>query len=144
MSNQTQSNTNIFEVACREKFRYPTARGIMNTEDLWHLPIKIDEDKKRPDSVDLNDIYLLLKDEYEKSQSGGLVKTKGPKSTTLEAKIKIIEHIANVKTQEAEAVKQLAANKAEKQFLMQVIEEKKKDSIKGKTLEELQALIAKM
>ena len=79
----------MFEVAVRNKFRYPY-KGVIATEDLWDLPVQ-----------QLDGIFKTLKSQEKKAQEESLLDTRTPEDEILTAKIEIIKYIVNTKLEEA-------------------------------------------
>ena len=73
----------MFEVAVRNKFRYPY-KGVIATEDLWDLSVQR-----------LDDIFKTLKSQEKKAQEESLLNTRTPEDEALATKIEIIKHIVN-------------------------------------------------
>ena len=126
----TNTISELFELATRERFRYPY-KGNINTEDLWDLDVE-----------DLDKIFKVLNSQLKAEQDESLLATVSINDTVLNAKIDIIKHIVSVKLAEAEARKKEAENALKKQRILELIKEKQDDSLKNMSIEELQAMIA--
>ena len=126
----TNTISELFELATRERFRYPY-KGSINTEDLWDLDVE-----------DLDKIFKALNSRLKAEQDESLLATVSINDTVLNAKIDIIKHIVSVKLAEAEARKKETENALKKQRILELIKEKQDDSLKNMSIEELQAMIA--
>lgn len=123
---------NMFEVAVRNKFRFPF-RGLVSTEDLWDLSVQ-----------QLDEIFKALKSQEKKAQEESLLNARTPEDTVLEAKIGIIRHIVSVKLEEAEQFKRAKAVHDEKQKIMAVLADKQDEELRNKSAEELQAMLEQL
>lgn len=123
------STKNLFEGAARAKYRFPF-RGVITTEDLWDLSLQ-----------DLDRIFKTLNAEAKQTQEESLLKVKDEHSEILERKIEIIKHIVSVKQAEAEAVKEAANRKAQKQRIMEIIAKKEDDALVNMPLDKLKEMV---
>lgn len=120
----------IFEMATREKFRFPY-KGNISVEDLWDLSVQA-----------LDQVFKTLNAEIKQSKEESLLATKSKEESTLDTKIQIVRYIVAVKQEEANKAKTAKANKEQKQKLLALIEEKKNEALAGKSIEELMAMAA--
>lgn len=120
---------NLFEGAARAKYRFPF-RGVITTEDLWDLSLQ-----------DLDRVFKTLNAEAKQTQEESLLKVKDEHSEILERKIEIVKHIVAVKQAEAEAVKEAANRKAQKQRIMEIIAKKEDDALANMSLDELKKMV---
>lgn len=126
----TNTTQNLFEYATRHKMRF-TFRGIISTEDLWDLSLE-----------QLDQMYRELKATIKDNTEGGLLNKQTKTDEALSVAIQIIEHIFKVKQAEVEARKLADAKRAEKQKLLAILANKKEAELEGKSVEELEAMIA--
>lgn len=120
----------IFEIATREKFRFPY-KGNISVEDLWDLSVQA-----------LDQVFKTLNAEIKQTKEESLLATKTKEESTLDTKIQIVRYIVAVKQEEANKAKTAKANKEQKQKLLALIEEKKNEALAGKSIEELMAMAA--
>ena len=120
----------VFEMATREKFRFPY-KGNISVEDLWDLSVQA-----------LDQVFKTLNAEIKQSKEESLLATKSKEESTLDTKIQIVRYIVAVKQEEANKAKTAKANKEQKQKLLALIEEKKNEALAGKSIEELMAMAA--
>lgn len=123
---------NMFEVAVRNKFRFPF-RGLVSTEDLWDLSVQ-----------QLDEIFKALKSQEKKAQEESLLNARTPEDTVLEAKIEIIRHIVSVKLEEEEQFKRAKAVQDERRKIMAVLADKQDEELRNKSSEELQAMLNRL
>ena len=93
---------NIFEIAAKNKFRFPF-NGIISTEDLYSLSLE-----------SLDSIFKTLNSELKKSNEESLLNVQSTEDKTLDTKIQIIIHIANEKLLARDAKLKEKLNKEQK------------------------------
>lgn len=122
-------NTNMFEVATRNKFRFPF-KGLISVEDLWEL------------SVDnLDSIFKSLNSEMKKTKEESLLSTKTREDEVLETKIEIVKYIVSVKLAEKEQRERAFLNKERNQKIMDIIAAKKDAELHNMSIEELEKML---
>lgn len=126
------NETNIFEVATRQKYRF-LYKGSISTEDLWDLPLTA-----------LDSIFKTLNAKAKQAQEESLLETKSKEDEETEIKIKIIRHIVSVKQSEAKAKKKDKENKEMKQRLLEIKAAREDKKLENKSDEELDAMIAEL
>lgn len=129
-----------FEQATRLKLRFNTAKGALTVEDLWDLPLTSGTGKPNLDTIAVG-LYTELREAGEAISFVTPNETASAKKT-LQAKFDIVKHIIDVRVAENKAEADARKNREFKQRVLEIIAEKKDDSLKGKSLEELQALAA--
>lgn len=121
---------NIFEIAAREKYTY-TFRGQIKTEDLYDLKV-----------TDLDTIYKGLKSDLGKLSEDSLLETSDSEEReTINNKIEIVKTVVAYKQELAEQAKNAKATREQKQMLKTLIAEKKNEELKGKSVDELEAML---
>jgi hypothetical protein len=121
---------NLFEKATRMKLRFSTAKGLISTEDLWDLS--------------LSALDKLAQGFYKTLQAGSEVSFIGAASSTDEftrTQFDVVKHIIDVKLVEKTDAENAAQRKAQKQEILALIADKKSEALKGKSLDELTALL---
>ena len=119
----------MFEVAVRNKFRYPY-KGVIATEDLWDLSVQ-----------QLDGIFKTLKSQEKKAQEESLLNTRTPEDEVLATKIEIIKHIVNTKLEEAKQAERAKEAHDQKQKILGILAEKQDEDLRNKTPEELIAML---
>lgn len=120
---------NLFEIASREKYRFPY-KGLISVEDLWDLTMP-----------QLDGVYKALSKE---------VKTQGEDSLMAEAitdkkltnMIEIVKYIFSVKQQEADARKTAAENKRKRERIAEVLAQKEDEALHNMSADELKKLMS--
>ncbi len=120
---------NIFEYAVENKLRFPY-KGNISTEDLYSLSVS-----------DLDTIYKTLKREAKRNGEESLLATKSNDDVALDTKIEIVKHIVEKKLAQVEARKTAAANKAKKDKILSILEEKQDAALKNMSEEDLRKML---
>ena len=116
---------NIFEMATRNKYRFPY-KGMISVEDLWDL-----------NQTQLDSIYQALNKEVKANQEDSLMFSQTQTDLDLQAKIEIVRHIYATKEQDAARRAAAAENAEKKRRILEILEQKQEDSLKNKSEEEL-------
>lgn len=116
---------NIFEMATRNKYRFPY-KGMISVEDLWDL-----------NQTQLDSIYKALNKEVKANQEDSLMFSQTQTDLDLQAKIEIVRHIYATKEQDAARRAAAAENAEKKRRILEILEQKQEDSLKNKSEDEL-------
>lgn len=122
----------LFETAIRNKYRF-NYRGLITTEDLWDLKVEA-----------LDSIYKDLVKEAKKSEEESLLEVKTKEAKEVDCKIEIVKYIVKTKLEEKETRKQAAANRIQKQRILELINEKEDESLKSKSIDELKKMVEEL
>ena len=122
-------STNMFEIATRNKFRFPF-KGVISTEDLWDLSVE-----------SLDNVFKTLNSEMKKTKEESLLSTKSKDDGVLELKIEIVKHIVAVKQEEKEARERKFLDRERNQKIMSIIAAKQDEQLHNMSIEELQKLL---
>lgn len=122
----------MFEIATRNKYRFPYVKGLVTVEDLWDLSVE-----------NLDVIFKELNAQVKTQKEESLLSTvtKSKKEAELENKIEIVKHIVSVKLAERERKAKEKERREYKQKILQLIEEKKDKALGDLSVEQLEALI---
>lgn len=127
----------MFEKATRMKLRFTTSVGLLSVEDIWDLPLVT----RRKNASCLDDLAKTLNKELKNSGEESFVLKRTNPNKELQLKFEIVKYIIGVKLAEREVVDNAKKTKEKKEQIMALIAEKKTESLKGKSVEELEALI---
>jgi hypothetical protein len=120
---------NIWIECLKNKYRFEF-KGLISAEDLFDLKL---------DDLDL--IYKSLKKEQNDLQGDSLLKiSDNPKLNEIAAKLEVVRYVFNLKQAEAEANRNALANKAKKQKILSIINDKQDQELSEKSVEELREL----
>ena len=126
---------NIFEKATRLRLRFATSRGAILTEDLWHLPLT------GVNGCDLDSCAKAVNAEIKKEEEESFVKPRGEKSSELELRLEILKHVIKARLDEMDEKENAAVKATKRAKILQLIEDKKDDELKGKSTEELEKML---
>lgn len=120
---------NLFEMATRNKMRFPSTKGELSVEDLWDLSDK-----------DLDVVYKNLKDQEVKSSEESLLDDVNvdPKLT---AAIGIVRYIFTTKRKEKLAEKERINKKRTQKKYIDALSKKQDEAIEKMSEAELRAMI---
>lgn len=120
---------NLFEMATRNKMRFPSTKGELSVEDLWDLSDK-----------DLDVVYKNLKDQEVKSSEESLLDDANvdPKLT---AAIGIVKYIFTTKRNEILAEKERINKKLTQRKYIDALSKKQDEAIEKMSEAELRAMI---
>lgn len=120
---------NLFEMATRNKMRFPSTKGELSVEDLWDLCDK-----------DLDVVYKNLKDQEVKSSEESLLDDANvdPKLT---AAIGIVRYIFTTKRKEKLAEKERINKKLTQKKYIDALSKKQDEAIEKMSEAELRAMI---
>jgi hypothetical protein len=122
----------IFETATREKFRYPSTKGLLTTEQLWELPLTAKS------GFSLDDVAKAVNAELKAIATESFVATEtNPAKATLETKLEVVKHVIGIRLAEDQAAKAKAAKKLEKEKLLAVLGRKQDAVLENLSEEEL-------
>ena len=120
-----------FKLASKQKLRFKTNKGLLSTEQLWDLSLE-----------DLNDLAVSLDAENAKeaNKKSFLVKT-STKDKATKLSFDVALDVLNTKIEEAQVAREAFEIKENRKKILNLISEKKEESLKGKTIEELEAML---
>ena len=122
-----------FKKASQIKLRFTTAQGLLTTEQIWELNLK-----------QLTDLIKGLKKSLNKStndESLSFLDDTFEVDKVAELRFEIAKEIYLAKKEELDLALNASKNKEHDQYILSLIAEKEKEELKGKSVEELQALL---
>ena len=111
------SDINIFEYATRNKLRFSSNRGELSVEQLWDLPLRSRDD------FNLDNVAKLANKALKDKEESFVETTKTAEQTRREIALEVVKYVIQTKLNEEEAAKKRAANRQEKQKLLEILEE---------------------
>lgn len=123
----------IFKEASQLKLRFQTTKGALATEQLWDLTL-----------TELSALLKNLKKAISKSSSDeslSFLDENFEVDKEAELRFNIAKDIYLTKKEEHNAAISAATDKQHDQYILSLIAEKQKEDLKGKSVEELQALL---
>jgi hypothetical protein len=125
----------MFEQAIRNKVRFDSPVGFLCLEDLWDLPLQSRANRPNLDDI-ARELHLSLKNDDHVS----FVDDDAKSDPIAQLKFDIVKHVIAVKKAEAAAERAKSDNAAKKQKILAILADKQDDSLKQKSIEELQEL----
>ena len=122
---------NLFEIATREKYRFPY-KGQISVEDLWDLS---------PTALD--GIYKTLNRTIKAQDEESLMTEREADPTTANM-VEIVKHIFTVKRDEQRAKKAAIENAEKRRHIMDILARKQEDALNNKSEEELLKMLDEM
>lgn len=120
---------NIWVECLKNKFRFEF-KGLISTEDLFDLTL-----------ADLDAIYKNLKKEESDLQGDSLLENdENPKVREVEVKIEVVKAIFDMKKAEIARAERALANKAQKDKILAIIEDKENQELSEKSIDELKEI----
>ena len=123
----------MFEQASRLKLRISTNKGLITVEDLWDLGI-----------VTLDKLAVKLYKELQESNRDSFIEQTVKKDEVLQLQFDVVKHILDVKVSESNEKKKQLAIKAQKDKLLELIQEKKESELKSLSVEDLEKQLASL
>jgi|SRR6478609_7566902 len=130
----------MFEQASRLKIRFDSPRGLLTIEDLWDLPLESPTGNR----VNLDSIAVDL--HRQTRSTADVVSFVSPaKQDTgkdvLTLKFEIVKHIIGVRVAERNELKAASDRKEKKARLLELIARKEDETLAGKSIEDLRAMV---
>jgi hypothetical protein len=119
-----------FKECSRRKLRFKTTSGLLSVEQLWDLHLE------QLDTLAVS----LEKDVNEAPKKSFLVKTSN-EDTIAKLKFDIVLDILNTRIKERDEYLEQKENKEQNEKILSLISEKQDESLKGKSIEELKAML---
>jgi hypothetical protein len=126
----------MFEAATRLKLRFDTPKGQVTAEDLWDLPLTSTAGRANLDDI-AKGLYREVKNSAE---TVSFVTPVAGQDTTLGIKFDLVKHVIGVLVAERDAATEAKKKRETKQRIAEIMEAKKDEGLRGKSLEELEAL----
>ena len=113
----------------KNKYRFEF-KGLIGVEDLFDLKLE-----------DLDLIYRNLKNEEKDLQGDSLLDTaKNPKVGEIQVKIDVVKAVFDIKQTDIKNAEKALANKAQKEKILAIIEDKENQELSEKSIEELKEI----
>lgn len=119
---------NLFEIASREKYRFPY-KGMISVEDLWDLSLS-----------QLDSIYKTLNKALKVQGEDSLLSETSNDPTTTNM-VEIVKHIFTVKQEEVKARKIAAENAEKRKRIMEIIAQKQDEALLHMSEADLQKML---
>lgn len=120
------SNDNFIE-ASKKKIRFATTKGSLSVEDLWDLNLEC-----------LDKIAVAVDEDIQKEGRKSFIGKTNRGSSQKALSLEILKFIIEDKMKEEEKKKERLQKSAQKEFLMELLNKKKLESLESLPLEEIQ------
>ena len=141
-------NTNLFFIAIRDNYTFPTTKGNLTLHDLFRIPVPIKESANNQNNVSLDDIAKDLDQQIEKKAGKSFVRTsrKTNDEIVLRNKLDIVKLIIEYRISEFEqkidATKAKEAAERKREMIEELIAKKQFNDLDKLSLDELEKLKA--
>ena|SRR5690606_19610854 len=122
-----------FKQATRERLRFETSKGLLSTEQLWDLNL-----------TSLATVVRSLKKQLKKDNDDELSfldEGSTPVDKTIELKFNVVKEVYIAKKEEMDTIRNEATKRENNQKILQLIAEKQEGDLRGKSIEELTAML---
>lgn len=120
----------MYKEASKQKLRFPTTKGNLTTEQLWDLSL-----------TDLDELAVALEQEHKESGKKSFLVAKSVKDKTAKLRFDIVIDVLTTKVEEADAARIKAEDKEHNEKIIGLIQDKKDESLKGKSIKELEKML---
>ncbi len=120
----------IFKTASKEKLRFQTNRGLLTVEQLWDLSL-----------TELDSLAVSLEVAHKESGKKSFLVKASTKDKTAKLRFDIVLDVLTTKAEEAQSASEALEVKAHNKKILELISEKQDESLKGKSIKELEALL---
>lgn len=120
----------MYKEAAKNKLRFTTSKGVLTTEQLWDLSIN-----------ELDSLAVKLQEEYESSGKKSFLVRRSVKDKTVKLKFDIVLDVLNTKSDEMESLKEAREVKEHNEKILHLIAEKQDESLKGKSIKQLESML---
>ncbi len=128
----------MFEKSIRLKLRFNSPQGALSVEDLWDLPLT----STKLNQANLNNIAKDVSRQLKAEGDEDFVNPRSGADEILKLKLDLVKHVIQVRQSENEAARLVAERKTQKARILEVMAKKQDQALEGKSLEELEALVA--
>lgn len=120
----------LFQTAVKNKYRYPTSKGNVNTEDLFDLSLK-----------DLDATAKSVNKQIKETEEESFISVKTTENSDAHNKLEIIKSVIAYKIAVAEANEKRMATKERNRRINEIIAAKEDADLMAMPLEELKKLV---
>jgi hypothetical protein len=129
----------MFDKATKLKLRFDSPKGQLSVEDLWDLPLQT----KVPNKASLDEIAMNLDSELQTTGVKSFVTNSTKTNSVVSLKLDVVKYIIEQKLAENAAERTERDAKEREQKILGLIADKRDDQLKGKSIEELEAMLVK-
>lgn len=130
---------NLFEIASRRKYRFPSVVGELTVEQLWDLPLTAGR------GATLDSIAKAVNGELKSiSDDSFVVTTPNPRKGELENMLEIVKHVIAVKIEDRRRADAAADRADKRRKLIEALANKQDDAIRNLSEDEIRAKLAEL
>ena len=131
------SEINLFLLASRKKFRFPSEKGELTVEQLWDIPLT------SRSGFSVNNIAIEVNRELRSLEEESFVETsRNPRRDTLKAMLELLKIVISVRQEEAQKASAAAERATKRQKIMEAIEAKERENLDSVSLDDLRLQLA--
>lgn len=119
-----------YKQATQQKLRFQTVKGALSTEQLWDLSLE-----------DLDALAVSLEAQHKESGKKSFLVTKSEKDKTAKLRFDVVLDILTTKVEEMQALTEAQQDKEHNERIISLIAEKQDESLKGKSIKQLEAML---
>jgi len=119
-----------YKKASQLKLRFQTNKGSLAVEQLWDLSL-----------TDLDALAVSLENEYKQSGKKSFLVASSEKDKTAKLRFDVALDVLTTKVEEAQAQAEAKEIKEHNEKIITLIAEKKDESLKGKSVKQLEAML---
>lgn len=120
----------IYKKAAEQKLRISTTKGNLSPEQLFDLTL-----------TDLDKLAVELESSYEESKGKSFLVKRSVKDANIKLQFDIVLDVLQTKVAKAEAEQERRETKEHNEKILTLIKEKKDESLKNKSLKELEGML---
>lgn len=131
------SDINLFMIASREAFRYPSVRGELTVEQLWQLPLLA------KDSFDLNTVAKDINTLVKASADESFVQQRpNPAAEKFKTMLELVKEIISIRIEERDSAERAAAKATQRRKLLAILERRQETELESLSVEQINERLA--
>lgn len=119
-----------FKLASQKKLRFNTSKGLLSTEQLWDLSLE-----------DLDRLAVSLEEAHKESGKKSFLTKTSAKDKVSKLMFDVVLDVLNTKIEEMQLIQEAAEIREHNKKIISLISEKKEESLKGKSIKQLEAML---
>lgn len=119
-----------FKLATQQKLRFQTNKGLLSTEQLWDLSLE-----------ELDALAVSLETEHKQSAKKSFLVKTSVKDKTAKLRFDVVIDVLGTMVAEQEAALEALEIKEHNKKIITLISEKQDESLKGKSIKQLEAML---
>lgn len=119
-----------FKLSSQQKLRFQTAKGQLTTEQLWDLSLE-----------ELDALAVSLENEHKESGKKSFLTKTTVRDKAAKLRFDVVLEILHTKVEEDQAASEAREIKEHNKKIIALIADKQDESLKGKTVKQLEAML---